>query len=74
MLINYVDFFCLKVEEVFTLTVAHVCNLQNRGYTHFRIGNRYGYTLPVFHNNKYRVWGLTAIALDSTLKLIMPEE
>ncbi|XP_062872359.1 nucleoside diphosphate-linked moiety X motif 8 [Trichomycterus rosablanca] len=63
-----------EVEEIFTLTVAHVSNPQNRGYTHFRTGNRYGFTLPVFHNDKYRVWGLTAVALDYTLKLIMPEE
>ncbi|KAK3561202.1 hypothetical protein QTP86_028329 [Hemibagrus guttatus] len=61
-----------EVEEVFTLTVAHLCNPQNQGYTHFRTGNRYGYTLPVFHSDKYRIWGLTAIALDHTLKLIMP--
>ncbi|KAG7321802.1 hypothetical protein KOW79_014660 [Hemibagrus wyckioides] len=60
-----------EVEEVFTLTVAHLCNPENQGYTHFRIGNRYGYTLPVFHSDKYRIWGLTAIALDHTLKLIM---
>ncbi|KAL7848966.1 hypothetical protein SRHO_G00205890 [Serrasalmus rhombeus] len=61
-----------EVEEIFTLTVAHVCNPQNRGYTHFRTGDRYGYTLPVFHNAKYRIWGLTAVALDHTLKLIIP--
>ncbi|KAB5550445.1 hypothetical protein PHYPO_G00053820 [Pangasianodon hypophthalmus] len=61
-----------EVEEIFTLTVAHLCNPQNRGYTHFRTGNHYGYTLPVFHSDKYRIWGLTAIALDHTLKLIMP--
>ncbi|TSN57741.1 Nucleoside diphosphate-linked moiety X motif 8 [Bagarius yarrelli] len=62
-----------EVEEIFTLTVAHLCNPQNQGYTHFRTGNRYAYTLPVFHSEKYRIWGLTAIALDNTLKLIMSE-
>lgn len=61
-----------EVEEIFTLTVAHVCNPLNLGYTHFRTGNRFGYTLPVFHNNKYRIWGLTAVALEHTLKVIMP--
>ncbi|XP_033970524.1 nucleoside diphosphate-linked moiety X motif 8 isoform X2 [Trematomus bernacchii] len=45
---------------------------ENRGYTHFRTGNKYGYTVPVFRNGKHRVWGLTAIALDHTLKLIIP--
>ncbi|XP_072547146.1 mitochondrial coenzyme A diphosphatase NUDT8 [Salminus brasiliensis] len=61
-----------EVEEIFTLTVAHVCNPQNQGYTNFRTSGRRIYTLPVFHNSKYRIWGLTAVALDHTLKLIMP--
>ncbi|KAL2096604.1 hypothetical protein ACEWY4_008752 [Coilia grayii] len=61
-----------EVEEIFTLTLAHVCNPDNRGYTNFRTGNKYGYTLPVFRNGKHRVWGLTAVALDHTLKLIVP--
>ncbi|XP_042342154.1 nucleoside diphosphate-linked moiety X motif 8 [Plectropomus leopardus] len=61
-----------EVEEIFTLSLSHLCNPQNRGYTHFRIGDKYGYTLPVFRNGKHRVWGLTAVALDHTLKLIVP--
>ncbi|XP_062407715.1 nucleoside diphosphate-linked moiety X motif 8 isoform X2 [Sardina pilchardus] len=61
-----------EVEEIFTLSLAHVCNPENRGYTNFRTGDRYGYTLPVFRNGKHRVWGLTAVALEHTLKLIVP--
>ncbi|XP_070827261.1 mitochondrial coenzyme A diphosphatase NUDT8 isoform X1 [Chaetodon trifascialis] len=61
-----------EVEEIFTLSLSHLCNPQNRGYTHFRTGDKYVYTLPVFRNGKHRVWGLTAIALDHTLKLIVP--
>ncbi|XP_020363400.1 mitochondrial coenzyme A diphosphatase NUDT8 isoform X1 [Oncorhynchus kisutch] len=61
-----------EVEEIFTLSLSHVCSPQNQGYTHFRTGERYGYTLPVFRNGKYRVWGLTAVALEHTLKLITP--
>ncbi|KAE8295561.1 Nucleoside diphosphate-linked moiety X motif 8 [Larimichthys crocea] len=60
-----------EVEEIFTLSLSHLYNPQNRGYTHFRTGDKYGYTLPVFRNGKHRVWGLTAIALDHTLKLIV---
>ncbi|XP_063061212.1 nucleoside diphosphate-linked moiety X motif 8 [Engraulis encrasicolus] len=61
-----------EVEEIFTVTLAHVCNPDNQGYTNFRMGNKYGYTLPVFRNGKHRVWGLTAVALEHTLKLIVP--
>nr|XP_046244496.1 nucleoside diphosphate-linked moiety X motif 8 isoform X2 [Scatophagus argus] len=61
-----------EVEEIFTLSLSHLCNPQNRGYTHFRVGDKYGYTLPVFRNGKHRVWGLTAVALDHTLKLVVP--
>lgn len=61
-----------EVEEIFTLPLSHLCNPQNCGYTHFRTGDKYSYTLPVFHNQKKRVWGLTATALDLTLKLVVP--
>ncbi|XP_013881482.1 mitochondrial coenzyme A diphosphatase NUDT8 [Austrofundulus limnaeus] len=63
-----------EVEDIFTLSLSHLCNPQNRGYTNFRTGDKYGYTLPVFHNGKYRVWGLTALALDQSLKLIVPPQ
>ncbi|XP_073674043.1 mitochondrial coenzyme A diphosphatase NUDT8 [Garra rufa] len=63
-----------EVEDIFTLTLEHLCQPQNRGYTHFRTGDRYGFTLPVFHSPKYRVWGLTAVALDHALKIIVPPE
>ncbi|XP_076000103.1 mitochondrial coenzyme A diphosphatase NUDT8 [Genypterus blacodes] len=61
-----------EVDEIFTLSLSHLCSPQNRGYTHFRTGNKYGYTMPVFRNGKHRVWGLTAVALEHTLKLIVP--
>ncbi|KAM4566734.1 mitochondrial coenzyme A diphosphatase NUDT8 [Odontesthes bonariensis] len=63
-----------EVEEIFTVSLSHLCNPLNRGYTHFRTGDKYGYTLPVFCNGKHRVWGLTAVALDHTLKIIVPPE
>ncbi|XP_027900881.1 mitochondrial coenzyme A diphosphatase NUDT8 isoform X1 [Xiphophorus couchianus] len=61
-----------EVDEIFTLSLSHLSNPQNRGYTNFRTGNKYGYTLPVFCNGKHRVWGLTAVALDHTIKLLIP--
>ncbi|KAJ3590507.1 hypothetical protein NHX12_008458 [Muraenolepis orangiensis] len=60
-----------EVEEVFTMSLSHACDPSNRGYTHFRTGAAFGYTLPVFRNGKHRVWGLTAVALDHTLALIL---
>lgn len=59
-----------EVEEIFTLSLSHLCNHQNRGYTHFRTGDKYGYTLPVFRNGRHKVWGLTAVALEHTLKIV----
>lgn len=59
-----------EVEEIFTLSLSHLCSPQNRGYTHFRTGDKYGYTLPVFRNGRHKVWGLTAVALEHTLKII----
>ncbi|XP_048837023.1 nucleoside diphosphate-linked moiety X motif 8 isoform X2 [Brienomyrus brachyistius] len=61
-----------EVDEIFTISLSHLCSQENRGYTHFRKGERYGYTLPVFRNGKHRVWGLTATALDHSLKVVMP--
>lgn len=66
--------FVWQVEEVFTLTLEHLCQAQNRGYTHFRTGDRFGYTLPVFLGPRHRVWGLTAVALDQALALIVPAD
>ncbi|XP_064415730.1 nucleoside diphosphate-linked moiety X motif 8 isoform X2 [Latimeria chalumnae] len=60
------------VEDIFTIPLSHACVEHNQGYTHFRIAGRYGYTLPVFLNAKHRVWGLTAIATDAALSLLLP--
>ncbi|CAL8337062.1 unnamed protein product [Boreogadus saida] len=59
-----------EVEEIFTLSFSHVVDPSNRRYTHFRSGDKYAYTLPVFNNGKHRVWGLTAVALDHALAII----
>ncbi|XP_053729619.1 nucleoside diphosphate-linked moiety X motif 8 isoform X1 [Synchiropus splendidus] len=61
-----------EVEEIFTLSLSHLCHPRNRGYTHFRMGDKYSHTLPVFRNGKHKVWGLTAVALSQTLKMITP--
>ncbi|XP_069713408.1 mitochondrial coenzyme A diphosphatase NUDT8-like [Phaenicophaeus curvirostris] len=61
-----------EVEEVFTLPLDHLLREENQGYTHFRTGGRYAYTLPVFLNGPHRVWGLTAIVTELTLELLAP--
>ncbi|XP_029431481.1 nucleoside diphosphate-linked moiety X motif 8 isoform X2 [Rhinatrema bivittatum] len=61
-----------EVEDVFTLTLPHICEAQNRGYTHFRWHGQYRYTIPVFLNGRYKVWGITAVMTDSALKLLLP--
>lgn len=60
------------MEEVFTLPLAHLLREENQGYTHFRTASGYGYTLPVFLNGPHKVWGLTAIATELTLELLLP--
>ncbi|XP_043940073.1 nucleoside diphosphate-linked moiety X motif 8 isoform X2 [Protopterus annectens] len=60
------------VEEIFIIPIHHACAVQNRGYTHFRLRGQYYYTLPVFLNAQYKVWGLTAVASDTTLALLLP--
>ncbi|XP_065450536.1 mitochondrial coenzyme A diphosphatase NUDT8 isoform X2 [Chrysemys picta bellii] len=60
------------VEDVFTIPLSHLLQAQNHGYTHFCQQGRYSYTLPVFLNGRYRVWGLTAIITDLTLELLAP--
>ncbi|XP_072106315.1 mitochondrial coenzyme A diphosphatase NUDT8 isoform X3 [Mobula birostris] len=61
-----------EVEDVFTVSISHLCTEQNRGYTRFRKDGRYAYTLPVFLNAKYKVWGLTAVVIESLLSLLFP--
>ncbi|NWH73800.1 NUDT8 protein, partial [Piaya cayana] len=61
-----------QVEEFFTLSLEHLLREENQGYTHFRSGGRYSYTLPVFLNGPHRVWGLTAIVTELTLELLAP--
>ncbi|XP_028915013.1 nucleoside diphosphate-linked moiety X motif 8 isoform X2 [Ornithorhynchus anatinus] len=61
-----------EVDDVFTLPLAHLLQDGNQGYTHFCVGGRYRYTLPVFLHGPYRVWGLTAIITERTLELLVP--
>ncbi|XP_030078425.1 mitochondrial coenzyme A diphosphatase NUDT8 [Microcaecilia unicolor] len=61
-----------EVEDVFTLSLPHICEKQNQGYTNFRWHGRYRYTTPVFLNGKYRIWGLTAALTDFAVKLLVP--
>lgn len=60
------------MDEVFALPLAHLLQEQNQGYTHFCSGGHFQYTLPVFLHGPHRVWGLTAIITEFTLKLLAP--
>ncbi|XP_057635113.1 mitochondrial coenzyme A diphosphatase NUDT8 isoform X2 [Chionomys nivalis] len=62
-----------RVDEVFELSLAHLLQTQNQGYTHFCQGGHFRYTMPVFLNGPHRVWGLTAIITEFTLKLLAPD-
>lgn len=64
---------CPQVEEVFTLPLAHLLQAENQGYTHFCKEGRFDYTLPVFLHGPHRIWGLTAVITEFTLKLLAPD-
>ncbi|XP_039696617.1 mitochondrial coenzyme A diphosphatase NUDT8 isoform X2 [Pteropus medius] len=61
-----------EVDEVFALSLAHLLQMENQGYTHFRKGSHYHYTMPVFLHGPHRVWGLTAAITEFALQLIAP--
>lgn len=63
---------CPQVDEVFALSLAHLLQMENQGYTHFRKGSHYHYTMPVFLHGPHRVWGLTAAITEFALQLIAP--
>lgn len=62
---------CPQVDEVFALSLAHLLQVENQGYTHFREG-RLHYTMPVFLHGPHRVWGLTAAITELALQLLAP--
>ncbi|XP_071986497.1 mitochondrial coenzyme A diphosphatase NUDT8 isoform X2 [Engystomops pustulosus] len=61
-----------EVESLLTLPLSLACTSSIRGYTCFRQGGRYAYTLPVFRLPGHNVWGLTAMMTDSALSLLFP--
>ncbi|XP_058874817.1 LOW QUALITY PROTEIN: nucleoside diphosphate-linked moiety X motif 8 [Acipenser ruthenus] len=61
-----------EVEDVFTLSLSHLTDPVNLGYTNFRVDGRYGYTLPVFPRGKHRVWGLTAVVMQQAINIVAP--
>lgn len=63
---------CPQVDEVFALPLTHLLQAQNQGYTHFRQGGHFRYTMPVFLHGPHRIWGLTAIITEFTLQLLAP--
>ncbi|XP_054828647.1 mitochondrial coenzyme A diphosphatase NUDT8 [Eublepharis macularius] len=61
-----------EVESVFTLSISHLLQEENQGYTNFCHKGQYSHTLPVFLHGPHRIWGLTAVITDLTLELLVP--
>ncbi|XP_020647899.3 mitochondrial coenzyme A diphosphatase NUDT8 isoform X4 [Pogona vitticeps] len=61
-----------RVEAAFTLSISHLLQEENQGYTHYCYNGVYSYTLPVFPRGPHRVWGLTAIITELALELLAP--
>uniref|UniRef100_V9LEG2 Nucleoside diphosphate-linked moiety X motif 8, mitochondrial n=1 Tax=Callorhinchus milii TaxID=7868 RepID=V9LEG2_CALMI len=62
-----------EVEEVFAVALSELCAPENRGYTRYGERGRWAYTLPVFSVRGLKIWGVTALILNSTLQLLFPE-
>ncbi|XP_037073510.1 nucleoside diphosphate-linked moiety X motif 8-like [Pollicipes pollicipes] len=63
-----------EVEDVFFLSLEHLCRAENVGHTQYRRKDGgAGYSMPVFLNGPHRVWGLTAILTHLTLSSLVPE-
>lgn len=63
---------CPQVDKVFALSLAHLLQVENQGYTRFRKGSHFHYTMPVFFNGQHRIWGLTAAITEFALQLLAP--
>lgn len=61
-----------EVDKVFALSLAHLLQVENQGYTRFRKGSHSHYTMPVFFNGQHRIWGLTAAITEFALQLLAP--
>lgn len=56
-----------EVEEVFTVPMASLCNLQNHGHL-----EALPY-LPVFIHGKHNIWGITGFITKTFLKCFIPD-
>lgn len=63
---------CPQVDQVFVLSLDHLLQVENQGYTHFRKDSHFHYTSPVFLHGPHRVWGLTAVITEFALQLLAP--
>uniref|UniRef100_A0A1B6BX62 Nudix hydrolase domain-containing protein n=2 Tax=Clastoptera arizonana TaxID=38151 RepID=A0A1B6BX62_9HEMI len=61
-----------EVEFPFTLSIKHLCDPHNIGYTKFR-NLKNGYILPVYLNGTCRVWGITALITHIVLSAWLPD-
>lgn len=62
-----------EVEAVFTMTLAHLCDSKNRRFTLF-MRPKFSFTSPVFLGGEHRVWGLSAILLNTVLGAVLPDD
>ncbi|MEM9344638.1 MAG: CoA pyrophosphatase [Pseudomonadota bacterium] len=62
-----------EVEDVFILSLDHLCRPENYGQTQWRLANSPGYVMPAYINGPHRVWGFTAIMTHVLLHNLLPE-
>lgn len=59
-----------EVDEVFVESIESLCDSSRYRHTQFRSYG--GYSLPVFHGTKHKIWGMTAVVTHHVLRLIVP--
>lgn len=61
-----------EVDTAFSISLSHLCALDNFRYTQFRVEKDKGYILPVYINSQFRVWGITALITHVFLTSLLP--
>jgi len=61
------------VDDVFAPSLATLADANNVAFTRYRGAKKNYMVTPVFLQQAYKIWGLTAIVLHEVLRAVIPE-